>query len=126
MLGNCFAVFLSCASSGAVYGPAVSIPCQSRRSHLGTWHLGPQAVSDLLLASINVLTLLSLVGIISEHIGLVEGVLRGLLELLVQHIVHLVLSQSGVLLLENRHLTVQVSSESSLDSPCKKYVRTIL
>lgn len=76
--------------------------------------LSLKTVGNLVLAGINVFTLVLLVGIVGKDVGLVEGVLGRLLELLVEHILHLVLSQSRVLLLQDRHLTLHICSERSL------------
>ena len=85
-----------------------------RGSVYASIHLSLQTVGDLLLAGIDMSTLLVSVGIVSKDVGLVEGVLGRLLELLVKHILHLVLSQSWVLLLQNGQLTLHIRSESSL------------
>lgn len=76
--------------------------------------LGLKTVGNLVLASVNVLALLLLVGIVGKDVSLVEGVLRRLLELLVKQVLHLVLSQSWVLLLQDGHLTLHICSERSL------------
>lgn len=76
--------------------------------------LGLKTVGNLVLASGNVIALLLLVSIVGKDVSLVEGVLRRLLELLVKHILHLVLSQSWVLLFQDGHLTLHIGSERSL------------
>lgn len=63
---------------------------------LSSFSIRPKAIGDLLLARLDMLALLVLVGVIRNNIGLVKWILRRLLELLVKHIMHLVLSQSWV------------------------------
>lgn len=78
--------------------------------------LSLQTVRNLLLARLDVSTLLLLVGIVGKDVGLVERVLGRLLELLVQHILHLVLSQAGVLLLQDGHLALNIGSKGGLEA----------
>lgn len=69
------------------------------------------------------LTFLVLVSVVSNDISLVEWILRSLLELLVEHVMHLVLSQSWVFFLQDRQLTLQIGSKGSLGQIYKEQLQ---